>query len=217
VLIRAKGGWVLERSFNNNSDTKVNTTICRNGTNGTVAIAVAVSRSFGAVTTLNFVARCALERLNVTIVVITPQQSTAVVSTTKTSTAVAITTAAVFANDASTTVSLVLLSLLSCTSLAPDAGVSAYAMSSFYNDGAIAMVVGNIGIVVAVVSLHALPVAIVAKLQGATSYDTVKPSFIRFPAMSLRVADFFLPGTTYAGFLCSGQLLMVPLRLGSPV
>ncbi|CUG39245.1 membrane-associated protein, putative [Bodo saltans] len=151
--------------------------------------------------TLNFVARCALERVNVTVTVTTPQHPGAVSTITKISTAVAVSAAAAFGNDASTTASLVLLSLLSCTSLSPDPGVSGYAMSFVYNYGPIAMVSGNIGIGVGVTLLFAATVFVLSRHLGHARYDTAA-EILRFPAVPIHVADFFLPGTLFASFLC---------------
>jgi hypothetical protein len=120
-------------------------------------------------------------------------------------TAIAATAAAAFGNDVATTASLVLLSLLSCSTLAPDPGVSAYAMSVFYDHGALAMVVGNIGLAVALFLVHWSCVTFAARCVSSSRFFASRDdasSTLRFPALSMRVAEFLMPGTMFASFLC---------------
>jgi hypothetical protein len=120
-------------------------------------------------------------------------------------TAIAATAAAAFGNDVATTASLVLLSLLSCSTLAPDPGVSAYAMSVFYDHGALAMVVGNIGLAIALFLLHWSCVTFAARCVSSSRFFASRDnasSTLRFPALSMRVAEFLMPGTMFASFLC---------------
>lgn len=122
-------------------------------------------------------------------------------STTATvTTGIAVTSAAVFGNDAATTVSLVLLSLLSCTTMTPDPGVTRYVMSMFYDEGPAAMAMGNTGISLLFLVAHFCFVAVRTR-QNA---DGRAPSIwrapldvwggMRFPALPIRFSDFLLPG-----------------------
>ncbi|CUI14489.1 membrane-associated protein, putative [Bodo saltans] len=115
---------------------------------------------------------------------------------TRVTTALASTAGAALGGDVVSAASLVLLSMLSCSTLAPNPGVSGYMMSVFFDDGAVAMVTGNVGIGVFVFLCQFGLVVVVARLRGQFRNDMA--ATLRFPAVSIRVSDLLLPGIMYS-------------------
>ncbi|CUG93213.1 transmembrane protein, putative, partial [Bodo saltans] len=164
----------------------------KEGKLGYVSTVVVVPQAYG-ILVIPLAASCAAKRFNISITVHWPAApapiTAAVVTTTLASTA-----GAALGGDVVSAASLVLLSMLSCNTLAPNPGVSGYVMSVFFDDGPVSMVTGNIGIGVFVVQFGL--VAVVARLRDQPHDDVA--ATLRFPAVSIRVTDFLLPGTMFS-------------------
>ncbi|CUG32999.1 transmembrane protein, putative, partial [Bodo saltans] len=162
---------------------------------GYVTTVVSTPPAFGTNLFIPLVASCATERMNISITVHWPA-APAVSTTTVVATTLASTAGAAFGGDVVSAASLVLLSMLSCNTLAPNPGVSGYVMSVFFDDGPVSMVTGNVGIGVFVLLCQFGLVAVVARLRSQSRIDAAVT--LRFPAVAIRVTDFILPGTMYS-------------------
>jgi hypothetical protein len=152
--------------------------------------------------TLRIVSPCATvdTLLSISIVPPTDPPRGSVTVATQAAVTTAATASAVLGGDVVTAASLVLLSLISCSKLAPNPGASAYVMSVFYDHGPVAMVFGNIGLVCLVFLIHYVVVVMATKLGGWSSLEA-GCAMLRYPALSIRVNDFLLTGTTFAALL----------------
>ncbi|CUG28029.1 transmembrane protein, putative [Bodo saltans] len=165
------------------------------GTLGFVSTVVSVPPTYGSVLVVPLVARCATEHIKFSIIVLWPA-APAVTTATVVTTTLASTVGAALGGDVVSAASLVLLSMLSCNTLAPNPGVSGYVMSVFFDDGPVSMVTGNVGIGAFVSLCQFGLVSVVARLRSQ-SHDDVAAT-LRFPAVSIRATDFLLPGTMYS-------------------
>jgi hypothetical protein len=201
--------WQLESSDRTlNATTTTPSVPMLRGELGYVSALVAAPSGYGAPPhTVALVARCAAEHVNVSVVVLWPTAPT-VSTATVVATTLSSTVGAALGGDVASAASLVLLSALSCSTLAPDPGASAlsvdpgasaYVMSVFYDEGPVAMVTGNVGLGLMVGLCQYALVCLVARLRGTAALDAAVA--LRFPAVSIRAADFLLPGTMYAALV----------------
>jgi hypothetical protein len=153
--------------------------------------------------TLRIVSSCATVDTLLSISIVPPPTDPprgSVTVATQAAVTTAATASAVLGGDVVTAASLVLLSLISCSKLAPNPGASAYVMSVFYDHGPVAMVFGNIGLVCLVFLIHYVVVVMATKLGGWSSLEAGCAT-LRYPALSIRVNDFLLTGTAFAALL----------------
>ncbi|CUG79096.1 transmembrane protein, putative, partial [Bodo saltans] len=118
------------------------------------------------------------------------------------STTLASAAGAALGGDVMSAASLVLLSMLSCTTFGVDPGASVYVMSVFFDQGPVSMVIGNIGLCFFVFLCQFAIVTAVARLQQQTSSRLDVEVKLRFPAVAVRIIDFLMPGTMFSAFLC---------------
>lgn len=166
---------------------------------GVVVLTMAAAPVGGTATAVALVARCATERHPVVVLVQWPENRVSVATEVTTAAA---TVAAAVGGDLTAATSLALVSMLSCSDKPPKVGINAYAISVFYDLGEAAIAYGNVGLMAAVLALHALLTMALAKARGCVFWDAASSS-ARFPALSMRVTDFLVPGTMFGLVRCA--------------
>lgn len=194
----------------NTSDSALSTSAIPGGIFGFVSVITSANQTNNTVlvVTLHVSSLCFHFETNLTIALLMTTPYEAVVAardtvpaSTQATTTSAAAASAVLGGDVTAAATLVLLSLISCSKLAPNPGAGAYVMSVFYDEGPVAMVFGNIGLVVVAVALHYMVVTIFLKARHGFLSKPDAYATLRYPAISIRVSDFLLAGTTFAAFL----------------
>jgi hypothetical protein len=176
-------------------------------TTGTVFIAVEATPEWMSRTSAEFEANCGFFPVRVEFVVVWPQKQLGVAQQVLVG---LIGGGGALSGDPTAASTLAILGLLSCSGSAPALQSAGYFVSVFFSLGPAAVGAGNLGIIAVFFMLQYAVVRLWMR-RRSISDATVAMSDMRFPALSIFLAAFLLPGSVYGGVaaLSSGDNIAV--------
>ncbi|CUG87659.1 DGF-1-like protein, putative [Bodo saltans] len=196
-----------------------NTTVVNNATkltttSGTLYILLTSTPGWMSQTTIETESVCGFHRSLSTLTVQWPQQQISVID----QIFVGLVTGGSFLTGNPTAASaLAMIALLSCSAGTPSAQSSGYFISFFFDVGPTAVGAGNVALVLGILALHFIVVRVWMLAKGVNE-DTATAD-MRFPAASIFLAMFLLPGAAYGGAVAvsSDEGDIVDVVIGSVV